>query len=330
MIRFGIIGTNWITDSFLQAAQEADGFALTAVYSRTAQRAQEFSDKYGAARVYTNIEEMAASGEIDAVYIASPNSLHAEHAKACMKHGVHVLCEKPIASNSAELKEMVAVAREHGVVLMEAMKSTLQPNFGAVRDNLHRIGKVRRYVSSFCQYSSRYDAYKQGTVLNAFNPSFSNGALMDLGIYCLYPLVVLFGKPDRIHANAVMLGSGVDGGGSLLLAYPEMEAVIHYSKMTNSSLPSEIQGEDGVMTIAKISMLESVEIRGRDGSLTDVTREQEANTMVYEVNEFIGLIRQGRTESAINSHDHSLWTMEIMDEARKQIGLVYPADAKYR
>lgn len=327
MIRFGIIGTNWITESFLQAARETEEFALTAVYSRTEERARQFADKHGAALTFTDVEEMAGSGSIDAVYIASPNSFHAAHALACMKHGVHVLCEKPIASNAAELREMIAAARTHDVVLMEAMKSTLLPNFQAVRDNLGQLGKVRRYFASYCQYSSRYDAYKQGTVLNAFNPAFSNGALMDLGIYCVYPLVVLFGRPERIRANAIMLESGVDGEGSLLLGYPDMDAVIMYSKITNSSLPSEIQGESGNMTIAKISQMESVRLHLRDGSVADLSRDQAASGMVYEVKEFLSLIRQGRNESDINSHANSLATMDIIDEARKQIGLVYPADA---
>ncbi|TMV49659.1 Gfo/Idh/MocA family oxidoreductase [Paenibacillus mesophilus] len=328
MIRFGIIGTNWITDAFLQAARECDDFALTAIYSRTEERARQYAGKHGAAHIYTDVEAMADSGEIDAVYIASPNSFHAEHAIACMKRGVHVLCEKPIASNASELRNMIAAARSHNVVLMEAMKSTLMPNFQAIRDNLHGIGKVRRYFASYCQYSSRYDAYKQGNVMNAFNPVFSNGALMDLGIYCLYPAVVLFGKPDAVRANGVLLESGIDGEGSLLLRYPEMDAVIMYSKITHSSLPSEIQGENGNLVIEKISQPEKVEIRYRDGTVENLTRDQADNTMVYEIKEFINLIKSGQPESSVNSLEHSLWTMEIMDEARRQMGLVYPADAR--
>lgn len=328
MIRFGIIGTNWITDHFLQAAREADFFTLAAVYSRTEERARQFADKHGAgaAHIYTDVEEMAASGRIDAVYIASPSSFHAGHAIACMKKGIHVLCEKPIASNARELREMIAVAKSSGVVLMEAMKSTLQPNFQAVRDNLQRIGRVRRYFAGLCQYSSRYDAYKQGLTPNAFDPQFSNGALMDLGTYCLYPLVVLFGKPDAVKATGLLLESGVDGEGSLLLQYPDMEAVVLYSKIADSTLPAEIQGEDGTIVLSHISRMEEVRIRFRDKTTEHIGREQSPHTMVYEVKEFMSLIRQGRRESEINSFAHSLWTMEIMDEARRQIGLVYPAD----
>lgn len=326
MIRFGIIGTNWITEEFLKAAQAAEHFALTAVYSRTEERAREFASKWGAANVFTDIEAMAASDSIDAVYIASPNSFHAKQAIVLMNGGKHVICEKPIASNAKELEAMIAAARRNGVVLMEALKTTLLPNFKAIQENVPRIGQVRRYFASYCQYSSRYDAYRNGTVLNAFNPIFSNGALMDLGIYCLYPLVALFGAPKSIQATGVMLESGVDGAGSILLSYPDMDAVVMYSKITSSALASEIHGEDGSLVIDKINQPEKVELRYRNGSVEDVTRSSLQPAMFHEIEEFIGLIRSGQRESAINSHAVSLATMRIMDEARAQIGLVYPAD----
>lgn len=326
MIRFGVIGTNWITEEFIHAARELEGFALTAVYSRTEERAKEFAAKFGVQTTFTDLESMAKSDEIDAVYIASPNSFHARQAILCMNHGKHVLCEKPLASNTREVQNMISAARENGVLLMEAMKTTLLPNFQSIRAHLHKIGKVRRYFASYCQYSSRYDAYKAGTVLNAFNPAFSNGSLMDLGIYCLYPLVVLFGKPKRIKAGAILLGSGVDGEGGILMEYEDMDAVIMHSKITNSYLPSEIQGEDGSILIDKIHTPTKVEIRYRDGSTEEITQPQAKHPMAYEIKEFMELIRNGKRESPVNSHANSLAVAEIMEEARKQIGLVYPAD----
>lgn len=328
MIRFGVIGTNWITESFLDAGRQCADFALTAVYSRTSERAKAFAEQQGADRWFTDVEEMAASGAIDAVYIASPTSLHADQAIACMRNGVHVLCEKPMASNAAEVRRMIEVAREHGVTLMEAMKSTLLPNFQAVVEHIGRLGQVRRYFASYCQYSSRYDAYRQGTVLNAFNPAFSNGALMDLGTYCIYPAIVLFGKPLSVRASGLLLDSGVDGEGSLLLQYPDMEAVVMYSKISDSALPNEIQGEDGTMRIDRISQPAAVQLQIRKGELETLSREQAANTMVYEAEEFIRLVQRGERESSVNTLERSLWTMEVMDEARQQIGLVFPADAE--
>ncbi|MBB6638201.1 Gfo/Idh/MocA family protein [Cohnella thailandensis] len=328
MVRFGVIGTNWITDAFLQAAKQVEGFALTAVYSRTEEKAKEFAAKHGASHAFTDMEAMAASGAIDAVYIATPNSHHEEHATLCMNRGIHVLCEKPLASNAAEIRRMAESAKRNGVLLMEAMKTTLLPNFQAIIDNLPKIGKVRRYFANYGQYSSRYDAYRAGTVLNAFNPAYSNGALMDLGIYCVYPAIVLFGKPSEVKANGVLLESGVDGEGSLLLKYEGMEGVLQYSKISNSYVPSEIQGEEGSLLIDKISTPEKVEIRYRDGRTEEVSVPQHADNMMYELQEFLRLIEAGELESKINSHANSLSSMEVMDEARRQMGLVYPADQR--
>ena len=136
MIRFGVVGTGWITEEFIRAASLNRNFVLTAVYSRTKARACEFARKYSVEQVFTNLDEMAKSAVIDAVYIASPNSCHAEQAILFMNHQKHVLCEKPIASNSEELLAMIAASRSNQVALMEALKTTFLPNFQAIRENL--------------------------------------------------------------------------------------------------------------------------------------------------------------------------------------------------
>ncbi|GGH75364.1 Gfo/Idh/MocA family protein [Saccharibacillus endophyticus] len=329
MIRFGMIGTNFITERFIDAAQQAEGLELTAVYSRTEDRAQEFANRYGIGLTFTDLDEMAASDRIDAVYIASPNSLHAEQAILFLKQGKHVLCEKPMASNAREVRDMFAAAQESGAVLMEAVKTTLLPSFALLRENLHKIGTVRRYFANYGQYSSRYDAYKEGMVLNAFRPEFSNGALMDLGLYCIYPMVLLFGKPEEVKASAYMLESGVDGEGSLLARYPDMEGVVTFSKITDSHVPSEIQGELGSILIDKISEPRNVQIRYRDGSVEDLSEPAGKPVMTYEIQEFVDVIRSGASESSVNSHACSLAAAEVMEEARQQFGLVFPADQKY-
>ncbi|MGN7494122.1 Gfo/Idh/MocA family protein [Paenibacillus sp. SAF-054] len=326
-MRFGTIGTNWITERFLHAAEENDDFKLTAVYSRTEDKGREFAAQFGSPKVYTDLTAMASSDEIDAVYIASPNSFHAEQAILCMNHGKHVLCEKPLATNSAEVRRMIEAAEKNQVVLMEALKSTLMPNFKIMKENLYKIGQVRRYFAGYCQYSSRYDAFKEGTVLNAFNPEYSNGALMDLGIYCIYPMVSLFGKPEAVKAVGVMLSSGVDGEGSLVMRYPDMDAVVMYSKISDSFLPAEIQGENGTMVIDRINQPYDVKIQYRDGSIENLTQQQIHESMYYELEEFIRMIGRGKLSSKINSHETSIAVAEVMEDARRQIGLKYAADA---
>lgn len=324
-LRFGVIGTNFIADWVLEAARLDARFELTAVYSRTQEQADMFAAKHRIPHTFTSLEEMAASPLIDAVYIASPNFLHAPQSILFMNHGKHVLCEKPMASNAKEVKEMIAAARKNGVVLMEAMKPTLTPNFLAIRENLEKIGTVRRYFSCYCQYSSRYDKLKAGEVLNAFKPEFSNGAAMDLGIYTIYPMVVLFGKPKRIDATGLKLFTGVDGQGAVNFEYDGMNATILYSKIADSALPTEIQGEEGTITADRINIIKNVTLRYRNGGEIDLTCTKE-NEYYYEVAEFISLVQHKQPESLINSHENSLMTIEIIDEIRRQLGVVYLAD----
>jgi scyllo-inositol 2-dehydrogenase (NADP+) len=326
MVRFGVVGTNWITERFLDAASKVKDFKLTAVYSRTEEKAKEFARKYGVETIFTNMEEMAESDVIDAVYIASPNILHSRQSIIFLESGKNVLCEKPIASNSKELTDMIKAARSNNVLLMEAMKTTFIPAFRSIKENLHKVGKVRRFVSVKNQYSSRYDAYREGTVLNAFKPELANGALMDIGIYCIVPVISLFGRPESINSQGILLETGADGEGTIVFKYKDMEAVAMYSKITNSTIPSEIQGEDGSIIIDSVSDPKKVEIHYRDGTVEDISQDQEDNAMYYEVCEFIDLLQRGETESSLQSFRLSEDTTAILDEARKQIGIQFPSD----
>lgn len=334
-IRFGVIGTNFITDWVIAGAKQDERFELVAVCSRTQERANEFAAKYDIPYTFTSLEEMAASPLIDAVYIATPNYLHASQSILCMKHGKHVLCEKPMASSAYEVKQMIAASRQYGVTLMEAMKPTLTPNFRVLREALPKAGVIRRYFASYCQYSSRYDKFKEGIVLNAFKPELSNGAMMDIGVYTVYPMVVLFGRPNKISASGVVLSTGTDGQGAVNFEYEGMNATVLYSKIANSSLPTEIEGEDGNFMLDKINQINRVTWQARPvassgkGPLTpveDISAVIDKDEYYYEVAEFINLVQAGKLESEVNSHENSLITIEIIDEVRRQLGVSFLAD----
>ena len=151
---------------------------------------------------------------------------------------------------------------------------------------------------------------------------------MDIGVYCIYPMVCLFGAPNEIKVNNFMLESGVDGQGSALFKYDDMDGSIIYSKIANSYLPSEIQGEEGTIIIDSINDMNKITIKCRNEKTEVISVEQIEENMMYEVKEFIELINNNTLESKINSHENSLNTSKIMEEIRKQIGLVYPADLK--
>ena len=155
MIRFAVIGTNWISHAFCLAAHLTGRMQLVAVYSRQLDTAQAFAREYGVERCFTTLEAMVEQKDIDAVYISSPNSLHAPQATLCMRHGKHVLVEKPMASNLQEVDALIAEARKNNVVLFEAMKSWYTPNLAIIREALPQLGTIHRANFGYCQYSSR-------------------------------------------------------------------------------------------------------------------------------------------------------------------------------
>ncbi|MCL1973208.1 MAG: Gfo/Idh/MocA family oxidoreductase [Bacteroidetes bacterium] len=326
-MKFGVIGTSDITDWVLKGAAFDPRFELAAVYSRSLERARGFAQKYGVSRIFTDFEGFSQG--IEAVYIASPNAFHAQQACFFLRRGIHVLCEKPLCSNAHEAKLMIETAQKHHTVLMEAMISTLNPNFLALKDNLHRVGKVRKYVASFCQYSSKYDAFKQGIVENKFKNELSNGALVDIGVYTLYPMVVLFGKPRSVSAIGYILSSGIDGSGSALFGYEGMQATVNYSKISHSAASAEIEGEEGTLVMDRINIPRQLTFLPRKGEPQNLSTKHCGNDYYYEIKAFIDVIEAQKPEHDINSHEHSLLVMELMDEIRRQIGVVYPAD-KFR
>ena len=326
-VRFGVVGTNFITDWVIAGAREDERFELMGVCSRSEETARPFAAKHNIPHLFTSLEAMAESPLIDAIYIASPNALHAPQSILCMQRGKHVLCEKPFASNVSEVRQMIKTAQSNNVVLMEAMKPTLTPGFRAVQKAIPQIGVVRQYFSCYCQYSSRYDKLKEGIVLNTFSPTLSNGAIMDIGIYTIYPMVVLFGRPKTIQATGVRLFSGVDGHGNVCFNYENgLNATILYSKISNSQLPTEIQGEDGIITLDRINIISEATLTPRNGLTQRIIPQADHNEYYYEVAEFIDLIQSDRKESENNSLENSLITIEIIDEIRRQLGVVFPAD----
>ncbi|MGF1690011.1 Gfo/Idh/MocA family protein [Photobacterium kagoshimensis] len=324
MVKFAVIGTNWITDTFIQGAHARGKMKLTAVYSRTMEKAEEFASKYDGVTCFEDMQALASSDAIDAVYIASPNSLHAEQATLFIKEGKHVIGEKPLASNIAQVEQLVELAQQHNVVLFEAMKTPYTPNFVALQKALPKIGKLRKVYLTYCQYSSRYQKYLNGENPNTFNPVFSNGSLMDIGIYPLSAAVALFGEPNSFTAQGALLDSGVDAHGTLVLHYQDFDVTIAHSKVSDGVIPSELQGEQGTITVKGISECLAVDLHRKDEPVLALSVDQVPNTMQYEAEVFAELVanktimHDGLNRTRIVSN--------IITHARGVIGVRYPAD----
>lgn len=329
-IKVAVIGTSKITDLFIDAAKQDERFILQGVYSRQLSTAENFANKHHAIEVFDDLALLASSKNIDAVYIASPNSFHADQAIQMMNGGKHVLCEKPIAANQQELSTMMDCAKQNNVCLMEAMLNSFVPNFIKMKEAIPQLGILRKFTASFCHYSSRYNAFLNGENPNTFNLKFANGALMDIGVYPLYVVTSLFGYPDSIQSQSTKLSSGVDGCGDLLLGYSnnslEMQAVISYSKISSGENVGEIQGEEGRLIWEHSSTFNFVYLILNNGEKINLSVDQNDNRMVYECRHFFNLLEQSQVESPVNSWQLSEQVLTIIDKVRKQQDIVYPND----
>jgi predicted dehydrogenase len=327
MINLATVGTGWITESFIQSAQLSNQFHLAGVYSRTEESARRLSDTYNAAKFYTDLDEMAKSTEIQVVYIASPNSVHFEQALTFLKNQKHVICEKPIFSNTSELEEAYRTAEENGVYLFEAIRNIHSPNFRILKEKLHLAGNLRSTIFPYIQYSSRYDKYLQGEEPNIFSSKYSGGALVDLGVYPLYLAVGLFGEPEKVSYHPVLLSSGVDASGTLVLEYEGFVCTILCSKVSHSVIPCEIHGEGGTFVLedaAPISEIKFIDSHSKESQILSV--EQEELDMVYECKNIATIIETKNDKEYKVLKNWSKIVLGITEEARKQNNIVFHAD----
>ena len=363
MLRIATIGTSMITSDFIEVVNESADAVFVGTLSRNAERAASFTSERGGTLPFSDLGELAASDAVDAVYIGSPNALHAEQALACIAGGKHVMVEKPLGANEREAKAVLDAARDAGVVALEAMRPVHDPAFWAVRDALGELGRIRRADLRFGKYSSRYDEILAGRQTNIFDCRMASGALMDIGVYCVEALIALFGKPDAITCTPVLLdedprdltAGALDGAGTIVARYPHMSATLSYAKITNDNLPCQIEGEEATLSFAGVSvpMQARIDYRGRAlrGAAKEVrpaegahSRELElpgcANTMAYELADFAAAVEAVRAgadplEAAAGPlgtvgyfREVTLTSIALMDEARRQAGIVFPADAR--
>ncbi|MEC2159588.1 Gfo/Idh/MocA family protein [Virgibacillus halodenitrificans] len=323
-MRIGTIGTSWITESFMEAVRQTDTFQLTAVYSRAEEKAKSFAALHNVPGYFTNIQEMAESGAIDCVYIASPNALHFEQAVYFLENKKHVICEKPMFSNVKEMDLAYKKAKDNNVYLFEALKNIHTPNFVKLKEALPKIGKVRTMMLHRIKYSSRYDEVLKGKEPNIFSLDYSGGCLVDLGVYPIAIAVALFGKPEKVTYTPVLLPTGADGAGTLVLAYTDFVCTIICSKITTAHGYSEIQGEAGTLSINNIGTLQTVEVVNRAGDRVEVGQVGKAdNSMKYEIERFAAIMREKDQQAYRELKEISREVLRITETARRQNDMLF-------
>lgn len=331
MLRFGTIGSGWIADEYIHGAKDSGLWELTAVYSRTQERAAAYAKQHGAKHAFTNLEEMAASDVLDAVYIASPNAFHYEQAKLFLEHGKHVICEKPLCAQARKVWELQQIAKNRGLVYLEAIMFLHLPQRKLLEDALGQLGQITLVKLDFCQRSSKLDRYLEGELPNIFNPAMETGALMDLGVYCVYPALALFGEPESFTVEPQMMESGADGAGIVTMRYPDKLVTLTYSKLGQAGANSDFQGTNGTLSVESISRIAGLSLWRKDGTTEQLYGDDEKyKLMGWEAKDFYRYISdpEGSAQEYAVCSDLSLRVSSFMERVRKEGKILFSSDSQ--
>ncbi len=322
-MRYGVIGTGWIAKSFIDGARMLCDSDFVAVFSRTEESGNKFASENGIDKVYTDINEFS-KGDFDAVYIASPNRLHYEQTKLMLQSKKHVICEKPITVEPEELEELQSLAKENGLIYIEAIMYMFNPARELLRNAIEKIGKITSVHFDFSQLSSKYPAYLRGELPNIFNPALATGCLMDLGIYCVYPALDLFGLPKKITACAHFMESGADGSGNAGLLYDDKLVNFTYSKLGQDRLGSQIFGDEGTITVESISKLINMKLIDNKGNITEIIGDvPKEKLMGYEAETFEKFIENPDDPYYETVRERALQVSRVMKEIRDISGIKF-------
>lgn len=325
-MKFGVIGTNFVSDFFMDGAALVEECEVVAVSDISLELADAFAKKYKIPNTFDSYEKMLESNLIEAVYIAVPNGLHKQISMYFLERKIPVFCEKPLASNIDEVNEMFECAKRNNTYLQEGLIPLYNPNLKVVKELLPKLGKLHQVNFIFAKYSSRYDAYLRKENPSTFRADLSNGAIMDLGVYVIADVIALLGKPKKVISTAELLDTGADIAGASIFIYDDFVATLSYSKASDTKNLSEICGEHGTITIDQPSMPQEVIWYNRLEKEQTVVSEKPSENFYYEIKEMIACIKEGRIEGYSVPHQVSKDVHEVLTYCRKEAGIVFPAD----
>ena len=328
-MKLGIIGAGMIVKELLSITPLLKDLELEAICGtpRNEENMNQLKDKYKIEKVLFDYDELL-SLDLDAVYIGLPNNLHFEYSKRALEAGVNVIVEKPFTTNYKEAVILSDLAREKKLFLFEAITNQYLPNYKKIKELIPTLGNIKIVQCNYSQYSSRYDKFKAGEVLPAFNPEFSGGALMDLNIYNIHYVVGLFGRPKNVEYYP-NIERGIDTSGVLMLDYENFKCVCIGAKDCKAPIANNIQGDKGcIYQDTPANVCESFELLMNDGTSSKINENNYEHRMVNEFIEFLDMIKNNDLEGCYKMLEHSLTVAEVQTIARKKSGIVFPADNK--
>jgi len=326
IIKWGILGTGRIAKIFAADLQLAEGCELVAVASRNQAGADEFAEKFPVKNRHSSYEELAKNPEVDVVYIATPHNLHYENTLLCLNNNKAVLCEKPFAINTRQSLEMINLAMEKKLFLMEALWTKFHPHYIKMQQMIQQglLGEIRSVLANF--------GFKPLAPVNPrlFEPELGGGTMMDIGIYNVFMAMSILGKPDHIDAVMTPAPTGVDEQCAVLFRYKNGAMAQLFSTFSsNLATDMDICGSEGRIRLTSKFYEPSATIefyKGREGKQIIPVEKETGTGYQYEARHVNECLRNGLTESPIIPFAETIERMETLDKIRHIAGVRYPAD----
>ncbi len=320
-INWGIIGLGNIAHKFATDLLTIEGAKLYGVASRNQEKADAFALKYNATKAFDSYEALAQDPNIDAVYIATPHALHKENTLRCLENGIAVLCEKPFAMNAEEVAEMIALAKEKNVLLMEALWTYFLPHYQKVLELLENetYGKILKIEADF-GFSRPFD-----TSHRLFNKALGGGSLLDIGIYPIFVALSTLGIPKNIEAEATYFENGADSTCNMVFEYDNaVKAFLKSSLIEDTPTEAIFYCENGTIKInSMFHAPATVTLIPKEGDTETLDFGYNTIGYNYEAIHFNKLLRAGKTESDVMRFRFSEQLIQTLDAVRHQINLTH-------
>lgn len=319
----GVLGTGLIAGVFSKNVKKHyKDVSLYAIWGRTKENVLKFSEYK---KHYFDIDEFMNDKNIDVVYVALPNAVHYEYALKALKAGKHVLCEKPFCVTYKEAKALSNYAKKHKLLLYNTMMTSHSPNLKKIKKEIINIGEIKLIECNFSQYSRRYNNFKKGIILPAFDYKLAGGALMDINIYNIHFIVDIFGAPKKVQYYP-NIERNIDTSGILLLDYGKFKAVSIAAKDSAADSFALIQGDKGRIKLnSTTSRMSSFSLIMNDGKRKDFVDKDQSEFASWKplYDEFRKIYKNKDYKSCYKYLDNTLIVMKVLSDARKSANMKF-------
>ncbi len=325
-MKLGILGTGMIVKDLLTTIDQLDIESISILGTeQTRDETENLKHLYKLDRCYFDYDELLMS-DIDTVYIALPNHLHYSFSKRALENNKHVIIEKPITANIKELENLKSIAYKNNLIILEAMNIHYLPAYKEIKKQISLLGSLKIVSMNYSQYSSRYNAFKEGTILPAFDYTKAGGALYDINVYNIHFVIGLFGRPVSVQ-YLPNIEKGIDTSGILTLDYNDYKVICIGAKDCASPVMCTIQGDQGNIVIkTPVNQLKEYVLKENQGAEVTFNFDESKHRLYYEFVEFIDIINNLKIDEAQHMLEISSIVSDVMTSARQSAGIVFNND----